>query len=172
MKLIIWLGNPGSQYTHTRHNIGATMLERFLAYENLWKLKYDAKFNAEVLKTENAIFAFPQTFMNLSGNAIESLARFYKILPENILILHDEIELPLGKIAIKSWWWAAGHNGLRSTITKLGTPDFQRLRIGVGKSETIGVAQFVLQKFKPHESEELSEKEEEIFGYIADFLGK
>lgn len=179
MKLVVWLGNPGSQYVNTRHNIWATMLERFVSHENLWKLKYSAKFLAEVLilsapggnqRDEGVIFAFPQTFMNLSGNAVESLARFYQIQPAEILVLHDEIELPLGKIVIKNWWGAAGHNGLRSIISKLGSPDFQRLRIGVGKSEVIGVADFVLQKFKPNEMQILSEKESEIFDQISAFL--
>ena len=78
------------------------MLGRFLEWEQLGELKYDAKFVAEILKHEGAIFAFPQTFMNLSGNAVESLARYYQISVDNILVLHDEIELPLGKIAFKS----------------------------------------------------------------------
>ena len=178
MKLVVWLGNPGSQYVNTRHNIWATMLERFVSRENLWKLKYNAKFLAVMLLekgeygAEGVIFAFPQTFMNLSGNAVESLARFYQIKPTDILVLHDEIELPLGKIVIKNWWGAAGHNGLRSIIAKLGSPDFQRLRIGVGKSETIGVADFVLQKFKPNEMQVLNEKEKEIFGQISAFLAQ
>jgi PTH1 family peptidyl-tRNA hydrolase len=77
------------------------MLEKFLAREQLGKLKYDAKFAAEVLLVNEGIFSTPQTFMNLSGNAVESIARFYKIKPEDILVLHDEIELPLGKIALK-----------------------------------------------------------------------
>jgi PTH1 family peptidyl-tRNA hydrolase len=110
MKLVVGLGNPGNPYTHTRHNIGAVMLERFLVWEQLGILKYDAKFVAEVListvscdggRSQQTIFAFPQTFMNLSGNAVESLARFYKIAPADTLVLHDEIELPLGKIALK-----------------------------------------------------------------------
>jgi PTH1 family peptidyl-tRNA hydrolase len=110
--------------------------------------------------------------MNLSWNAVESIARFYKISPKDILVLHDEIELPLGKIALKPWGGAAGHNGLRSITTKLGTPDYTRLRIGVGKSDNIGVAEYVLQKFKPNEINILAEKEEEIFAMVKDFLAK
>jgi PTH1 family peptidyl-tRNA hydrolase len=101
---------------------------------------------------------------------VESLARYYQIEPTNILVLHDEIEFPLWKIALKVWWGAAGHNGLRSITTKLWTPDFQRLRIWVGKSENLWVAEYVLQKFKANEWEVLAEKEEEIFGYIREFL--
>jgi len=188
MKLIVGLGNPGNQYKSTRHNIWATMLEKFLEWEQLGQLKYDAKFASEILiaplqkggrtlnevkgtgGSEQTIFATPQTFMNLSGNAVESIARYYQIKPENILVLHDEIELPLGKIALKNWWGAAGHNGLRSITTKLGTPDFMRLRIGVGKSEKIGVAEYVLQKIKPNEQEILQNEEEEIFEKIRTFL--
>ena len=108
--------------------------------------------------------------MNLSGNSVESIARFYKIKPIDILVLHDEIELPLWKIALKSWWGAAGHNGLRSITTKLGTPDFIRLRIGVGKSAQIGVAEYVLQNFKQNETQLLHSKEPEIFEQITKFI--
>jgi PTH1 family peptidyl-tRNA hydrolase len=78
------------------------MLEKFLQWEQLGQLKYDAKFVAEIRKGESAIFSFPQTFMNLSGNAVESIARFYKIPPKDILVLHDEIDFPTGKIALKN----------------------------------------------------------------------
>jgi PTH1 family peptidyl-tRNA hydrolase len=89
-----------------------------------------------------------------------------------MLVLHDEIELPLGKIALKSWWGAAGHNGLRSITNQLWSPGFSRLRIGVGKSATIGVADYVLQNFKANEWELLAEKEAEIFGIMREFLEK
>lgn len=181
MKLIVGLGNPWSKYKANRHNIWATMLERFLEWEQLGQIKYDAKFAAEVLiisptlgeswrKKEGVVFATPQTFMNASGNAVESIARFYKIETKNILVLHDEIEFPLGKIAIKHWGWAAGHNGLRSITTKLWDSEYDRLRIGVGKSENIWVATYVLQDFKSNENEILTEKENEIFQLIKEFL--
>ncbi|GHW02539.1 peptidyl-tRNA hydrolase [candidate division SR1 bacterium] len=171
MKLIVGLGNPGSQYRNTRHNIGETMLSRFLEKRNK-KLKYDSKFVAEILKDDEIVYAFPQTFMNLSGNAVESIARFYKIHPRDILVLHDEIDFPTGKIALKIGGGTAGHNGLKSISEKLGNGEYQRIRIGIGRPEEgkKTVSDYVLSKFKPDEIQILEEKESEIFGLVENFL--
>lgn len=177
MKLIVWLWNPGFQYQKTRHNVWIMMLEKVLEDENLWKLKYDAKFNADVLVKsplppfeKGVIYAFPQTFMNLSWSAVESLMRYYQISMSDLLVLHDEIELPFGKIVKKSWWWTAGHNGLKSIVSKLGNGDFQRIRIWVWKSDKIWVAEYVLKNFLAEELDELEMKKWEIFEMIWDFM--
>lgn len=171
MKLIVWLWNPWQQYKATRHNIWVTMLEKFLDKEQKWKLKYDNKWNAEMLTTElywnKVIFCAPQTYMNASWESVWPLAQFYKISPENILVIHDEIDFVVGRIAIKKWGSAAWHNWLRSIISKLWTKDFWRIRIWVGRPATSNmVADYVLSKFKPNEKEIMEEK----FGEISDFI--
>ena len=175
MKLVVWLGNPWQPYKATRHNIWATMLERFLDGEKLWKLKYDNKWKAEMLTTDQfgdkVIFCFPQTYMNLSGESVWPLAKFYKIKPEDILVLHDEIDFIVGRIAFKKWWSAAWHNGLKSIIEKLWTKDFNRIRIGIGRPATSKmVADYVLSTFKPNEKELMDEKFDEISDFILWFL--
>ena len=175
MKLVVWLGNPWQSYKATRHNIWATMLERFLDLEKIWNLKYDNKWKAEILTTDQfgdkVIFCAPQTYMNLSWESVWPLAKFYKIKPEDILVLHDEIDFVVGRIAMKKWWSAAWHNGLKSIIEKLWTKDFNRIRIGVGRPATSSmVADYVLSTFKPNEKELMDEKFDEISDFILKFL--
>ncbi len=116
---------------------------------------------------EKICFLFPQTFMNKSGLSVSAVAKFYKILPEDILVLHDEIEYPFGKIWTKKWGSAAWHNGLRSIIDFLWTDQFPRIRIGVGKSERIPVADYVLQNFT---TEERNQFENGIFEQIDELI--
>ena len=175
MKLVVWLGNPWQQYKATRHNIWATMLERFLDWEKIGELKYDNKWKAEILTTdqfwERVIFCAPQTNMNLSWESVWPLAQFYKIPAENILVLHDEIDFIVGRVAMKKWWSAAWHNGLRSIISKLWTNDFWRIRIGIGRPATSNmIADYVLSTFKPNEKDLMDEKFDEISDFILKFL--
>lgn len=175
MKLVIWLGNPWQKYKATRHNIWATMLEKFLDWEKLWSLKYDNKRKAEILISEDfgdkVIFCAPQTYMNLSWEAVWPLAKFYKIKPEDILVLHDEIDFVVWRIAFKKWWSAAWHNWLRSIISKLWTSDFWRIRIWIGRPAISKmVADYVLSTFKPNEKELMEEKFDEISNFILEFL--
>ncbi len=175
MKLIVWLGNPWQQYKVTRHNIWATMLERFLDREKIGVLKYDNKRKGEILTTdqfwERVIFCAPQTYMNLSGESVWPLAQFYKIPVENILVLHDEIDFVVWRIAMKKWWSAAWHNWLRSIIAKLWTKDFWRIRIWVGRPvDSKLVADYVLSTLKPNEKELMEDKYNEISDFILKFL--
>ena len=111
--------------------------------------------------------------MNLSGESVWPLAQFYKIPPENILVLHDEIDFVVGRIAMKKWWSAAWHNGLKSIISKLWTNDFWRIRIGVDRPATSNmVADYVLSTFKPNEKELIEKIENQIFDLVMDFLKK
>jgi PTH1 family peptidyl-tRNA hydrolase len=135
LKLIVGLGNPGSEYTETRHNAGFWFVEE-LAAANGVQFRADKKFHGEVAKINIAgrdIWLLkPQTFMNRSGQAIKSLSSFYRMNAENILIAHDELDLDVGVIKLKMGGGHGGHNGLRDTIAHLGTKDFFRLRIGIG----------------------------------------
>jgi len=154
MKLIVGLGNPGKKYEETWHNLG------FLAIDQLEK-----KFEGEFLKCKNSkkhqaqicennspeekiILGKPQTFMNNSGRAVKSLAKFYKIDPQDIWIIHDDIDLPLGKIRISQNSSAAGHNGVKSIIDELGTKEFVRIRIGIKPDTELNLPteKYVLQK--------------------------
>ncbi len=136
IQLIVGLGNPGSQYEQTRHNAGFWFVEA-LARQHGASFKSETKFHGEACKISigghDVWLLKPMTFMNRSGQGVAALARFYKIEPANILVAHDELDLPPGDIRLKQGGGHGGHNGLRDTIEKLGnTRDFQRLRIGIG----------------------------------------
>ena len=175
MKLIVWLWNPWMKYEKTRHNIWFHFLDLRNQHENLWTRKYENKYKAELIsserKGEKLLLCKPQTYMNLSWESIAPLAKFFKIPAENILVLHDEIDFPTARIALKFWWSAAGHNGLKSMIEKLGTKDFWRIRIWVDRAAVQSqVSDWVLSSFKPEEKHALEAKSEEIFSLIEDFL--
>lgn len=157
MFLIIGLGNPGTEYEQTRHNAGFMALD-FIAKEHCLPGKtLDKKHESVVLECQVAgnklLLAWPQTFMNNSGNAVRSISSFYKIAPDHIIIIHDDIDLPLGTVKPSFSSGSAGHKGVESTIEKLGTKDFHRIRIGIlpkeGKPEH--TEDFVLQKFSEEE---------------------
>ncbi|HYE22277.1 MAG TPA: aminoacyl-tRNA hydrolase [Verrucomicrobiae bacterium] len=154
MKLIIGLGNPGQKYEKTRHNLGFRVLD-LLAGGVEWENKYDS----QILKTENVILAKPQTFMNLSGKAVKEILKYYP--DAELIVIHDELDFPLGTLKVIKNASSAGHNGVQSLIDELGTKDFIRVRLGVNNPETRGQMEgdaYVLQKF--------SEKEEEILKEI------
>lgn len=146
MKLIIGLGNPGQEYKNNRHNIGFQVLDQLTE-----KFKLDKKFKAEIFKGDNFILAKPQTFMNNSGLAVKALKTFYKIKPENIIVIHDDIDIQIGTIRISQGASSGGNNGVESIIKELGTKDFIRIRVGVANSlrEKIPADKFVLQNFTP-----------------------
>jgi len=136
LRLIVGIGNPGSEYRATRHNAGAWFVER-LAQAVGTSLGMQAKFQALLgsVRSSDGIdrrLALPQTFVNRSGQAVSALARFYRIAPEEILIAHDELDLKPGAVKLKEGGGSAGHNGLKDIAASLGTPDFWRLRIGIG----------------------------------------
>jgi peptidyl-tRNA hydrolase, PTH1 family len=152
IKLIVGLGNPGKKYAETRHNAGAWLIERLAAQHRLTPRK-DAKFHGFAAKLPAAAgdvwLLQPQTYMNLSGTAVGALAQFYKIAADEILVAHDELDLPPGGVKIKQGGGHAGHNGLKDIAANLGTPNFWRLRIGIGHPRELAaneqeVADYVL----------------------------
>jgi len=160
MILIVGLGNPGKKFQKTRHNIGFRIVDEFTRKNNLPKFKLSKKFNAEIsegiLGGEKILLAKPQTFMNLSGKSAKPLIDFYKITPPGRVVIHDDIDIPLGKIRIVKGRGAAGHKGVESIIKELGTKNFVRFRIGIQPRSIIStiienVDQFVLQKFNKEE---------------------
>lgn len=162
MKLIIGLGNPGGQYESTRHNIGFMVvdkLEKELAQGVPPVWQKDEKKNVLTARIGEVLLAKPQTFMNKSGFAVRALMEFYKLAPTDIWVIHDDIDLPLGKIKIREKGGSAGHNGVQSIIDQLKSDAFVRFRLGIGKDvESTGhrsVVSFVLSRFRQSEAGEL-----------------
>jgi peptidyl-tRNA hydrolase, PTH1 family len=163
MWLIVGLGNPGAKYLLTRHNVGFMALD-FLA-KSVGVRNNDARseFDAQTIDfkwdSEPVKLVKPQTFMNLSGESVGELSRFYKVPNDRVVIVHDELDLPFGQIRLKTSGGDGGHNGLKSLIQHLGGNDFLRLRIGVGRPPQPGpdAAAYVLQNFTNQEQEALPE---------------
>jgi PTH1 family peptidyl-tRNA hydrolase len=163
MWLIVGLGNPGSKYLLTRHNIGFMAVDYFVKSVGVrnedGKTEYNAKTVSFKWESETIKLAKPETFMNLSGDSVQPLSHFYKIPPDHIIVIQDELDLPFGRIQIKVKGGAGGHNGINSLLEKLGTDEFLRVRLGVGRSPIAGMdpADWVLQNFSKDEQAKLPE---------------
>jgi len=154
VKLLVGLGNPGPQYRDTRHNVGFWVVDeiaRRWGASDEWRERDDALF---VRKVGQAILAKPLTFMNLSGFAVSRLRNFFQVEPADLLVIVDEVALPLGRLRARRRGSAGGHNGLKSIIEQLGTEEFPRLRVGVGRGDARrDLADHVLSRFDPDERE-------------------
>lgn len=155
IKLIVGLGNPGSEYRDTRHNAGFWLIDRLAAQWHA-PLRDEKKFCGDCARVRahgrDIWLLKPQTFMNLSGKAVAALAQFYKIAPAEILVVHDELDLPCGRIRFKLGGGNGGHNGLKDIQAKLASPDFYRLRLGIGHpGDKNLVSAHVLNKPSPDE---------------------
>jgi len=152
MKLIIGLGNPGKEYAWTRHNVGFMVIDQIIKDLKLSELKLEEKRKAETTTSgegrDKILLAKPQTFMNLSGEAVGALLRFYKIRPQNLIVIVDDVNLELGDVRVRERGSAGGHNGLKSIIQVLGTNEFKRIRIGVDWDKRMPMDKYVLGKFK------------------------
>jgi peptidyl-tRNA hydrolase, PTH1 family len=157
MKLIVGLGNPGSEYEHTRHNVGFQVAEE-LAHRYRVTLKNRGSWKARVAKIseigEGVLLAEPTTFMNLSGWAVREIASFHKLAPSDVLIVVDDADLPLGRLRLRTSGSAGGHNGLKSIIQELGTIEFPRLRVGVGR-QAGELKSHVLGRFSTEERDQI-----------------
>ncbi|NDJ59609.1 MAG: aminoacyl-tRNA hydrolase [Chloroflexi bacterium] len=150
MALIVGLGNPGPRYEHTRHNIGFRCVEEFARLHGLSfdKTQHKALTASGTLKQQRVILAKPQTYMNLSGDSVVPLVNFYKVERERILIVYDELDLPLGTLRMRKGGSAGGQNGLKHILQRLGTQDINRLRFGIGRPPgRMDSAAYVLQQF-------------------------
>ena len=161
IRLIVGLGNPGREYENTRHNAGFWWLDEFARTQNLG-FRSEAKFHGQAARGQlhgHEVFLLkPQTFMNVSGRAVGALAQFYKIAPAEILVVHDELDLPPGSAKLKLGGGHGGHNGLKDIIAHLGTKDFWRLRLGIGHpGERSEVANFVLNDPRREERAQIDE---------------
>lgn len=164
MFIIAGLGNPGRAYSGTRHNIGFDIADLIAEKHGIRfnKTKFNAFLGEGTIGGEKVILAKPQTFMNLSGESIRPIRDWYKIPNENIIIIHDDISLPLGKLRLRAKGSAGGHNGMKNIIYQLGTEVFPRLKIGVGvpPDTDYDLADFVLGKFSKEEIKILSQTAE------------
>ena len=134
MKVIVGLGNPGPQYAETRHNIGFLLVDLLAEAHNLqFRAKFQGLWTEGNVEGERFLLLKPQTFMNLSGRSVSELTNFYKVLGEDLLIVQDDMDLPLGKIRLRDQGSAGGHNGIKSILAELGTEKFWRLKLGVGR---------------------------------------
>ncbi len=164
--LVVFLGNPGIKYKGTRHNAGfmaADAMEKKLGV-SIKKLRFKA-LTAEVsIGGEKVLLMKPQTYMNLSGEAAAQAARFYKLPPERIIVVSDEVALPIGKLRIRKFGSAGGHNGLKSIIQMLGTDRFPRMRMGVGSAPhpDYDMADWVLGVFKNQDAEDMQRLAEKV----------
>lgn len=154
MKLIVGLGNPGPKYARNRHNVGFLALNAISAAHGfaIWRSKFQGQIAEGRLGAEKVLLLKPETFMNLSGDSVQAALAFHKLAPADLIVLHDEIDLPPGRVRIKTGGGAAGHNGLRSIAGHVG-PDFQRVRIGVGHpGDKRLVSNYVLGDFAKDEA--------------------
>jgi PTH1 family peptidyl-tRNA hydrolase len=155
MYLIFGLGNPESRYQFTRHNIGFMVLEKLAAQleMDLKQKSFDALWNRGKIAGINVLLAMPQTYMNLSGNAVRKLLTYFKADVNNLIVIHDDLDLPFGTVRLKTGGGNAGHKGLKSIVTCLGSADFMRVRLGIGKpSDKSRIEGYVLERFEPKES--------------------
>ena len=146
VRLIAGLGNPGVEYEHTRHNIGFLVVDRLAAhFESTWK--QSTKQDALLAKSGELILVKPMTYMNRSGEPLAELAQFFKIEAREILVVLDDLALPLGRLRLRACGGPGGHNGLESIIMRFGTEDIPRLRIGIGAAPPEGSVEYVLSRF-------------------------
>ncbi len=159
MYIIAGLGNPGRRYVGTRHNIGFDAIDAIASKNNIKfnKNKFKADLGEGIIGGERVILVKPQTFMNLSGESLRPLRDFYKIPDGNIIVIYDDISLPLGKLRLRGKGSAGGHNGMKSIIYQLGTDVFPRIKIGVGAppDADYDLADYVLGKFSKDEADVL-----------------
>ena len=156
--LVVGLGNPGREYARNRHNVGWMVLDELARrHGGSWRSKFNGRFGDVRIDGHKVGLLKPETYMNESGRAVKAAASFYKVEPDAVLIVHDEGDFDLGRLQARLGGGLAGHNGLRSIAQHLGTQDFMRLRIGVGRparGDNRSLADFLLSDFEPHDEAE------------------
>lgn len=156
LRLLVGLGNPGREYADTRHNVGFMVLDRMAAAAGI-AFRTEKNWKCEIARDSDLLLCKPLTFMNLSGQAVQPVSQFFKIDPGEMIVIFDEMALPIGKLRLRPTGSAGGHNGMRSIIQSLGTSDLPRLRIGIGSAEPGAAIGHVLGRFAPEEKAPLDE---------------
>jgi peptidyl-tRNA hydrolase, PTH1 family len=161
MKVIVGLGNPGKQYEHTRHNIGFEVIDELASRWNipLNQAKHKGVYGIGLAGGEKVLLLKPLTYMNLSGESIRAVMEYYQIDLENLVVIYDDLDLPVGKIRLRQKGSPGGHNGIKSAVQHLGTQEFNRIRIGIDRPNPPGISvpDYVLGKFRPDEQGPMKE---------------
>lgn len=165
MKMIVGLGNPGREYEKTRHNVGFMFIDALAEKLNIdkWQEKFNALTAQAVIGNERVVLLKPLTFMNASGEAVAPAMHFYKIQPQDIIIVHDDMDIPVGKIRIRAKGSSGGHNGIKSIISCIGSSEFVHMRIGIGRPlPHWKVNDHVLSQFTPEGREKIEKAIEDL----------
>jgi len=172
MKMIVGLGNPGREYENTRHNIGFMIVDEYARRYNItgFKNKFNGSYAKVYRNGEYFIILKPLSFMNLSGTVVKRFSSFFKIKPEDILVIHDDLDLPVGKIKIKSKGSSGGHNGIKNIIENLKTENFPHFKVGIDKDENILFKDYVIGKFSKDDLEKIKKIFDFSSSIIDDFL--
>jgi PTH1 family peptidyl-tRNA hydrolase len=167
-KLIVGLGNPGVKYKYSKHNLGFIVTDAIVASLGIKKWKESARFNAKYCVHDDIAFLKPQTFMNNSGSSVEKFMKYYEISSKNTYVIHDDLDLPFLTIKKQIEAGSAGHNGVEDIIEKLGTKEFWRIRVGIGRPENskIDISDWVLSNFSKQDIEQLEKLSDDIFKSI------
>ena len=157
MKCVIGLGNPGREYEFTRHNIGFLLVDWLFEQwkSDPWQVKFDGLLSSTHLNGEKVLLFKPQTFMNLSGKAVGPLSKFFKLQPSDLIVAHDDLDLPPYSLRLKNGGGNGGHNGLKSIDQYLGTNAYQRIRLGIGRPTRGEVSNYVLSAFPKGDESQL-----------------
>ena len=169
MKLIVGLGNPGKDYKNTRHNVGFLVLDNYLNTSD-WKEKFNALFHETRINGEKVLFVKPLTFMNLSGDAVVKYVNYYDIDIDDILVIHDDLDLPFSSYKLKKNSSAGGHNGIKSIISRLSSDAFARLKVGVSHDRSIDTKDYVLGNFSKSEMDKFNEMQKDFNKIIESFV--
>ena len=173
MKLIVGLGNPGKQYELTRHNVGFLCLDRLSEKYDL-TFKFESSFNAMVaiknLNGEKCIFVKPQPYMNLSGEAVGKIIKYYKVCINDFLVIYDDMDLPIGSLRLREKGSAGGHNGIKSIISHLSTQEFKRIRVGISGHANIDAKDYVLGRFNKDDLAILELLKENVYNAVNEFI--
>ncbi|MBM7704912.1 aminoacyl-tRNA hydrolase [Metabacillus iocasae] len=160
MKVIVGLGNPGREYDRTRHNIGFMIIDELAEHLmiSLDKTKFNGIYGVGTVKGEKVILLKPLTYMNLSGESLKPLMSYYDVSPEDILVIYDDLDLPSGKVRLRTKGSAGGHNGIKSIVQHLKTQEFNRIRVGIDRpTNGMKISDYVLGKFTNEEMVDMKE---------------
>ena len=172
MKLVVGLGNPGREYEKTRHNIGFITIDNYADKLGISinKTKFNGLYGETLVNGEKVILLKPQSYINLSGEVIHKFVDFYKMSVDDILIIHDDLDLNVGVYKIKQKGSSGGHNGLKNIELHLGTQDYKRIKIGISNNKDIDTKDYVLGKLSKEESEKLSEVQKQVLSILDDYF--
>ena len=171
MKLVVGLGNPGKEYTKTRHNVGFRMIDKIASDLNITidKNKFDGLYGEKIINGEKYLFLKPQRYMNLSGTVIQEYLNYFKINPSDLLVICDDLDMEVGRIRLRSKGSSGGHNGLKDIEKNIGTSEYKRIKIGIANNKNMDTKDYVLGKFSKEEDKIISECENTLGNIFKDY---